>query len=123
MSSLTTGAFGPWFEWDRKRKEMPCLIIKMVKVPAGPAPEKFREAWLGLELPAKGEAFAQPEVDFTTGEMVIRGKTYMVPKEAALKILEQKSPEAAQWFRIYFPPEMEHFTFGIDEVEVISRGN
>ena len=95
------------------------MKIKVVKVPEGPAPPKVREAWVGLELLAKATPLKGPEVDFTTREMIIRKPSIMVPRYGALKKLEQKSPEAADWFHIHFPHEMKHFTFGIDEIEVI----
>jgi hypothetical protein len=105
-----------------------CLIlhvteIKVIKVPAGPAPEKIREAWVGLNLPARRTILKGPVTDFLTdkGDMIFRGESYMVPVEFALEILEKKSPEAAQWFRINCPPWMKHLTFGINEVKVVKE--
>lgn len=94
--------------------------VKVVKVPEGPAPPKVREAWVGLELLAKATSFKGPEVNFITGEIIIRKPPIMIPVYAALKKLEQKSPEAADWFRTHFPSQMKHFTFGTDEVKVIA---
>lgn len=95
------------------------IRVRVVKVPEGPAPLEFRKAWVGLELFAKVTPLKGPEVDFITEEMIIRKPPLMVPVYPALKRLEQKNPEAADWFRTYFPPEMQHFTFGADEVEIL----
>ena len=97
------------------------LNIKVIKIPAGPAPEKVRKAWVGLNLLANRTTLKGPEVDFTNDNMVFRGETYMVPTEIALEILEQKSPEAAQWFRVNCPSWMEHLTFAADEVKVTAE--
>ena len=75
-----------------------------------------------MELLAEPEVlWNEPEVDFTTGEMGLRMGIYLIPKEFALEVLQDKSLEAAQWFRDHFPTQMEHLTFGFDEVEVIGK--
>lgn len=110
---------------DSDTEECPgcgCLIlhalnIKVLKVPDGPAPLKIREAWVGLNLLARKTLLKGPEIDFTNNNLVSRGGAYKVPLEMALEILEKKSPEAAQWFRVNCPSWMDHLTFGVGEVE------
>jgi len=97
------------------------LNIRVTKVPAGPAPPKIREAWVGLNLPARKTPSKGPDIDFTNSDMVLRGKSYLVPLRFALEILEKKSPEAAQWFRVTCPSWMEHLTFGANEVETVEE--
>ncbi|KKS55885.1 MAG: hypothetical protein UV22_C0039G0002 [Parcubacteria group bacterium GW2011_GWA2_42_35] len=48
------------------------------------------------------------------------GKTYMVPKDIALEVLEKKFPGAADWFRLNYPSRIKHLTFGSDEVELVT---
>ncbi len=99
------------------------LIVKVVKVPYGPAPEKFRKAWVGLNLLAKGDPFPYegPEYDFVANQPLNQRKALLVPVDCALERLREKSPKAAAWFSANYPPEKEYFTFGMDEVEIIKK--
>ena len=96
------------------------LVIQIVKIPEGPAPEEVRKAWVGLKFLAEINQLEEPEADFTTGDMLFRGKTYMVPKDIALEVLEKKFPGAADWFRLNYPSRIKHLTFGSDEVELVT---
>jgi hypothetical protein len=66
-------------------------------MPPGEAPELIKKEWIGLELPIE-ERPASIEVGVVSGKI---GQTegYFVRIEEALRILETKSPAAAQWWR------------------------
>ena len=99
------------------------LVVKIVKVPYGPAPEEIRRAWVGLNLLAKGEPYPYtgPQYDFLANSSLPRRKALLVPVDCALERLKEKSPEAAVWFLKNYPWwREEYFTFGMDEVEVIN---
>jgi hypothetical protein len=94
--------------------------IRVVKTPAGPAPEEVRRAWVGTELVAVGE-YDGPELDFVKLELRDkRRKSIAVPILPALVVLMKKDPLAVAWFRNNLPPFVSTFTFGADEVEVLN---
>ena len=95
------------------------FIIQIIRTPAGPAPEWVRKSWVDLRVLA--EPFDGPEVDFTNGQKVERGKSYAVPKDMALDVLSNTSLEAVQWFIVNFPKHMEYLTFAIDEAEIVEK--
>ena len=79
--------------------------IRIIAVPPGQAPEWVRKKWVGLILPISEAA--------PTGEQrgVLGGKPenlggYRVVLEEAMKILREKNPEAAEWWKTNtsFPP-------------------
>ena len=78
--------------------------IRIVGVPAGEAPLSIREQWVGLVLPlAHGET--GPSRLVTSG--VLTGTVadeagslgYVVEIEEAMRVLAQKAPQAAAWWR------------------------
>jgi len=101
-----------------KERGLPYLV-KVIKIPDGPAPEKFRKSWVGLQLPALGDNPVL-EQNFVTGELRKSRESILVLASSALDILEKKDPDAARWFREHMPPDMELFSFGADEVQRIS---
>ncbi len=89
------------------------IKIKITKVPMGRAPERFREFWVGMELPAR------PGVPCVDVNRATPGrKNYVVPKDRALTLLCERSPEAAKWFEDNFFRSTV-FLFGADEAEVV----
>lgn len=98
--------------------------IRIVKTPAGEAPEYIREQWVGLVLPCK---FREDEYEGTTGvatgkvTATPRSECWIVPQVESLAILEGKSVEAANWFRSRgYPRPGFSFSFGPDEAEKVS---
>ena len=100
--------------------------IRIIKTPAGEAPEQIRAAWVGLVLPCKqiaGYLPAQTELSALSSVPTKRGRrTVSVLQTEALEILAQEHPFAAEWwaemgFPRHFAP---HFVFGLDEVEILS---
>lgn len=75
--------------------------IEIIDVPAGQAPDWVRRAWVGLVLPLDP---LNPFVDggFCKGVMdgaYVSDGGYAVDAVSVVEILEQKSPEAAEWWR------------------------
>ena len=100
-------------------------LIKIVKVPAGEAPENIRRAWIGLTLPC-GSICGYPNQEAERG-VVTREKTqqnrrgFQVSQLLAIAILAKHAPSAAQWWRSQgYPKPAEFFHFGADEAEIIS---
>lgn len=87
------------------------FLIKVIKIPAGPEPRKFRQAWLGLMTLAEYKTIS-PRPGLPQGG-------YRVPKDITLEVLKQKSKEAADWFKLYYPAEQEYLVFSTDEMEII----
>lgn len=82
-------------------------MLKIIKVPAGEAPEWVRQAWVGLVLPCDPfMGFAEnPEKGVLSSEQSEHKRySYAVPQLEALCILEKHSVEAAAWWRAHgFP--------------------
>jgi hypothetical protein len=93
-------------------------MICITSVPPGEAPQWVREKWVGLELPTIGSPRARvySTVGTVSGPIsclgllaaFLRGRTkrtsgYIVSGEAALKALDEVSPEAAAWWRANAP--------------------
>lgn len=113
-------------------------IVEITKTPLGPAPEKVRAAWVGLLLPAipmyyqdfcqqyglglaplvPGKPVNTPEVDAVNGQVVPGRNGYIVLDGAALDILAERSPEAANWF-FQNRPMGGPLIFGPDEGEIV----
>lgn len=89
--------------------------VRIVQVPAGPAPLWVREQWVGLELPIDPPHVVESPVwkDFSlkapitpwraligrlTGKLGT-WKGYIVDVDVALSILAIRHPEAATWWR------------------------
>jgi hypothetical protein len=93
------------------------MNVRIVKRPAGEAPENIRDAWIGLLLPVDPHyphlitcqvggvlsiqkpflADQSEEVDSPS----VRG--YLVDALAAINLLEESSPSAAAWWRVNTP--------------------
>jgi hypothetical protein len=93
--------------------------IRIVKTPEGPAPESVRINWLGIELLAVRTPPEAEERDFTTFQEIGNRGGYMVDVKIAIRKLREKSPQAAEWFKKNVPSDMDYFTFGPDEVELL----
>ncbi|KKR72673.1 MAG: hypothetical protein UU81_C0010G0018 [Microgenomates group bacterium GW2011_GWC1_41_8] len=97
------------------------LRIKITQAPMGPAPENVRSAWVGTELLAVNLPPSIGEEDFTTGQAGPPRESYAVLTESAIAALQEKSPEAAEWFYENVPPDLPVLTFGANEVEIITE--
>lgn len=93
--------------------------IRIVKTPEGPAPENVRISWLGIELLAVRTPSEVEERDFTTFQEIGNRGGYMVEVKSAIRKLREKSAQAAEWFEQNVPADMDYFTFGSDEVELL----
>jgi|GEM_PF-2409638 hypothetical protein len=99
--------------------------IKIIKIPEGEAPFEVRQAWVGLTLPCE-PVFGYPKLESPERGVVTgqpnqsRRSVFLVPVVSALEILEQSDPEAAQWWRECAFLGGECFSFGEDEVEILS---
>ena len=70
--------------------------VKIQRVPAGEAPLEIREAWQDVELPVT-MVYARAQ-GIITGKVYGPRDFYAVEKSAALNLLRQKDPDAADWF-------------------------
>ena len=96
--------------------------IKVVKTPTGGAPEEIRKEWIGVTLPcAPILGFSDGvELEVVTRKEVRKRYCFHVPQVEAIEALEQKSSEAAKWWRQFgYPYANGWFTFGEDEAEII----
>ena len=96
--------------------------IKIVATPIGDAPLKVRQAWIGLTLPLHESSLAGPIA--MPGVSVFAAATgfqtwlrwllrrpypitdytgYIVPSAAAIRLLAEVSPSAANWWRQNVP--------------------
>jgi|GEM_PF-1059561 len=80
------------------------LKIRIIKTPAGPAPENVRAKWVGLVLPA----FRHPG-----------NERYAVPIMEGLQVLQSISPEGAKWFVENFGV-LGNFLFHLKEAEIVA---
>lgn len=106
--------------------------VKIIATPPGEAPQKVRDAWVGLKLPIKGG-----EVQTKLGSGVIsrpksfwglmfsifvgRNKPvhgYAVDALTAVEILAKQSPEAALWWRRNTPSLLQSGRALIFQAEV-----
>jgi hypothetical protein len=98
--------------------------IRIIKVPDGPAPLHVSQAWVGLELPCLPKSgYVADEQDILKGKLQRARREVIVPAKSALAILGAVSPDAAVWWLEHgFPvgSEENYFSFGEDEVEIIS---
>ena len=98
--------------------------IRVNRTPEGSAPWAVRKQWEGVELLGVKLPPDSEQVDLVSGEPVKPRESYAVLKIHALEALSQKSPEAraaADWFRINVPVELPALTFGVNEVEIVSK--
>jgi len=103
-----------------KPKEKPYdLKIKIVKIPAGPAPEEIRQKWVGLILPAYIFPRNQKQRDLYFGEIPVGyEECYAVPKIEAIELLKEVFLEAAEWF-INNMSSWGDFWFQLSEAEIV----
>ena len=102
-------------------------VIRFTSVPRGGAPFQIREQWIGVEVPC---LFSHDGVplnandsvrDVETGFEVPDYPGYIVLQTLAIEALEQKSPEAAQyWMERGFPNhDLALFLFDHNSAEVV----
>jgi hypothetical protein len=91
--------------------------VKIVRAPAGEAPQWVREAWVGLVLPLKETGLkTMPSIGVLSGPKSALGwlwtsltgapitcTGYLTPAARAIEILERMRPEAAAWWREQAP--------------------
>ena len=73
--------------------------IRIVAVPPGEAPEWVRQKWIGQELPIAEDipaSLTQTGVKFGPADNI---GGYPVETRIAIEILEETSPEAAEWWK------------------------
>jgi hypothetical protein len=82
------------------RKGITCRV-RIVAVPPGEAPEAVRRAWVGLELPARSAASDGPQPVFGVLSQKAAGQVrgYAVGGAAAVRLLAEADPNAADWWR------------------------
>lgn len=98
------------------------MLVKVVKIPAGPAPKVVRKQWVGVVLEASEADLQQGfESNFLTGEKIPPRRAYKVEVLHALEQLEKASQAAADWFRENLPQDLLYLGFGADEVQVIQN--
>lgn len=96
------------------------MLIKIVRLPKGEAPEEVRKAWVGCKLPITDFA------EFHLAEEVLSRKPrlkkgFFVHALSALAILKEKSQAAAEWFeRNMELTSSNYFCFNEKECEIIS---
>ena len=108
--------------------------VRIVALPAGEAPQRVREQWIGLELPLvskpglyRGVGVASSPTFFGRlwREMSGKGKMidgYVVDARRAVEILEASHPEAAAWWRQntrQFLAQRRRFIFDKESCEVV----
>lgn len=71
--------------------------IKIVAVPPGQAPEQVRREWVGLVIPLPEQSSGGLQAGVLGGRPQNVGG-YQVSTREALRLLNEKAPEAAQWF-------------------------
>ena len=89
------------------------MHVKIVQRPTGTAPDPIRDGWIGLTLPTlntrprQWRSFSMAQAGASRWQRIVdmvRGRTqrlsgYAVPARAAVDILAQSQPEAADWYR------------------------
>lgn len=95
------------------------FTIRIIKTPAGPAPEEIRASLVGLEMPAKKLPLWVMERDFATGRPIGNRMGIAVETETFLRIVGTRSEEAANRYFENIPPGMPYATFDPTEVEVV----
>jgi hypothetical protein len=112
--------------------------VRVVRVPAGEAPEWVRQAWVGLELPLPDDMPSRPMYHPSQGVLtgaktplgqilsqLLRPRRtlgYSIEVLDAIAVLERSSPDAARWWREPVPRMMhsgDRFVFGADECEEV----
>lgn len=114
------------------------MYIRIVKRPAGEAPEWVRDAWIGVRLPTKRDrprdriglgVLSGPHGHFQQLLFWLRGKTFRVTGYAvnaleAVELLSVKNAEAAEWWRSNCPRLLDghrNLVFQPNECEADAR--
>jgi hypothetical protein len=89
--------------WNRRT----VAHVRIIRTPAGEAPEAIRRAWVGVKLPLRrGET--HPRLHQSVGMLSHRAPEttmgYATDSRAAVKALACHAPEAAAWWREHAPP-------------------
>ena len=83
------------------------MQIEIIAIPPGDAPEWVRKKWLGCIFPVVEDCFDEPITDGLAagalGGVPKNTDGYRVDTEEALRVLEGKSQEAANWWRKTMP--------------------
>ena len=82
------------------------LQVKIIDVPPGEAPDWVRNEWVGLSLPLAENVPSVTHAIGVLGGEVKNPSGYHVETEKAIQILEEKSPEAAQWWKNQIIPSL-----------------
>ncbi len=92
--------------------------IRIVKMPAGEAPPGIREAWIDVELrPVCFIGQDKKAQGALSGQRSQTRDVYSVDQDHALRALQAKNSDAAQWWYLkHFPKAGQTFVFGADEV-------
>jgi len=106
-----------------ERQWPPDSRIKITQVPKGEAPEEYRRFWLELEFDAYRLPSSLGAVELTSGQPAQVGTEdrYAVPLDVALEALNQRSPQAAEWFRTNLASNIDALSFGSSEVRVVRK--
>jgi hypothetical protein len=76
------------------------ILVRINKLPPGYWPDDISSVWPGLEVLVGNNIY--PGIIFPRGlgkGSIVSGGIYAAPMESALRVLEEKSPKAAQWYR------------------------
>ncbi len=96
------------------------MIIEIIRIPAGSAPEWARMAWIGIRMNAEPLPSEAVEADLITYTPIGNRNGYQVEIETAINALAAKSLAAAKWFQSHIPPGTPWLVFGPNEALVIS---
>ena len=78
------------------------MLIEIISVPPGFAPEEIRQAWVGIRLPSLGRESDPLEADGMRFGNENRGG-YRIEAPVAFRALENHNAEAHAWWVINFP--------------------
>lgn len=95
---------------ETKKEAYIKMLIKIVRVPEGEAPEEIRKEWVGCELPITDFARLTPTNEVLSGVSRIE-KGFSVHAFSALAILRKKSREAAAWFENHMRLTTDDYLF------------
>ncbi|KKQ17879.1 MAG: hypothetical protein US31_C0014G0015 [Berkelbacteria bacterium GW2011_GWA1_36_9] len=76
--------------------------IRIIAIPPGQAPRNVRVEWVGLEIPTTDPLQSGSQTGALGGRPENQGG-FHVSGKAAIELLENKSPIAAQWWRDNVP--------------------
>ena len=98
------------------------VFVRVVRIPAGEAPEEVRKQWVGCSFVAVYRGSERVR-GIMTGAPGLAHDVVAVEAGIAVQTLQQRSREAAQWFREHSRDGPSgNFLFDAADVEVI-RGD